>query len=475
MKPTYQTISKQYRLFSILLPIINVLALVTSVFAEGRFTPFVLIVKMAFVLGFDFFIIYFTDTRQKLLSAVPYAIILIILTPAVIFIASGLLNELSLGLICLICFVLLGSTVDYYLNIVIMIALMLYCELFYPGTAEQLLPSIVMTLVITTLFEKKTKGTSLIYSILIPAISYLILSIINAGFVITNVFTIDNVIFLTVSVVLICSCYFILEHRIPDTAMEDIIPVLDDINIQPPMQTEEVQSGNNLSSEDDPAETEHQNEDEEPEVDDHLLEDRIKELEISLYDAENEITDLQTQLTELSKRRIATTSEMMSAGSPFSLKLRNDSRRLYKHCTDVAKLSSKAAELISCDGELAYILGLYHESARFLGDSYEDILMDEFHLPEYIVRKITQLCNKSNSAPLTREAGIVLLTDDIFNVINYVTSKNKEDISIERIVNNTIKVRKDQNMLRLAGFSNEEIQLLKLYFIDAGGNYDTDN
>ena len=65
-----------------------------------------------------------------------------------------------------------------------------------------------------------------------------------------------------------------------------------------------------------------------------------------------------------------------------------------------------------------------------------------------------------------------MLTDDILNTIYYLKAKNNDDVSIERIVNNTIKVRKEQNFLRSAGFSNEEIQLLRLYYIDIGGAYD---
>ena len=57
--------------------------------------------------------------------------------------------------------------------------------------------------------------------------------------------------------------------------------------------------------------------------------------------------------------------------------------------------------------------------------------------------------------------------------INYFRKNNNESVPMERIVSNAIKVRKEQNVLRLSGFSNEEIQLLKLYFIDKGGSYDS--
>lgn len=472
MNTAYHKISQHYRLLVIMLPIANILALVASVFLTKTFTPADLIIRSVYILGFDFFTIYYLDTRRKILTVTPYATVLIILAPTVLFMTSGILNDSYMCLLYLVFFVILGSTVDYYLNLVIMTALLLYSELFFYGKCSLLLPAIVITLVVSTLFEKRSKELSLGYMILIPILCELIVLVIDSGFVLSGILTVNNLVLTGLSVILVCICYSINKPRIPEEVFSDTQAEAGSEQVK----NKEAQKPSRSAVEA-PAATEPvfvlQQHTEEPQVSGGVS--RVLELEASLSDAESEIIDLQSQITELRNRRIASTSEIMSAGSQYSLKLRNESRRLYKHCTDVAKLSSRAAELISCDGDLAYILGLYHEAARFLGDGYERILSEDYHMPEYISKKIIQLCNKSNTAPLTREAGIVLLTDDIFNVINYVTSKNKEDISIERIVNNTIKVRKDQNMLRMAGFSNEEIQLLKLYFIDAGGNYDTDN
>ena len=62
-----------------------------------------------------------------------------------------------------------------------------------------------------------------------------------------------------------------------------------------------------------------------------------------------------------------------------------------------------------------------------------------------------------------------ILSDDILGTINYLKNKQQnENVSTERIVTNAIRVRKDQNVLRLAGFTNEELQLLKLFFIEKG-------
>lgn len=482
MNTAYHKISQHYKLLVIMLPIANILALVASVFLTKTFTPAELIIRSIYILGFDFFTIYYLDTRRKILTVAPYATALIIVTPTVLFLTSGILNDSYLCLLYLTFFVILGSTVDYYLNLVIMTALLLYSELFFYGKCSLLLPAIVITLVVTTLFEKRSKELSIGYTLLIPLLCVLIVWVIESGFVLSSIVNVNNLIFVLLTIALVLICYYINKPRIPEE-------IFTDTTGEPASETKTSKAADQKSNAVAAASTaatstaaaspvapiivplQQINEETQPSANIS----RVLELEASLSDAESEIIDLQTQITELRNRRIASTSEIMSAGSQYSIKLRNESRRLYKHCTDVAKLSSRAAELISSDGDLAYILGLYHEAARFLGDGYERILAEDYHIPEYISKKIVQLCNKSNTAPLTREAGIVLLTDDIFNVINYVTSKNKEDISIERIVNNTIKVRKDQNMLRMAGFSNEEIQLLKLFFIDAGGNYDTDN
>ncbi|MBO7353217.1 MAG: hypothetical protein J6U61_03045, partial [Lachnospiraceae bacterium] len=147
--------------------------------------------------------------------------------------------------------------------------------------------------------------------------------------------------------------------------------------------------------------------------------------------------------------------------------------KLYKHCMQIAKISSDASELIGCDPGMGYAIGLYHEAPKLLGEDYAARLKDEYRLPEYLIRQIIQIKDKNNSLPIIREAGIVLLCDDIINTANYLSKNNNESVPMERIVSNAIKVRKEQNVLRLSGFSNEEIQLLKLYFIDKGGSYDS--
>lgn len=183
--------------------------------------------------------------------------------------------------------------------------------------------------------------------------------------------------------------------------------------------------------------------------------------------------ELNERLNELNTRPLSI-EDAASLEGPYMTDIKNMSAKAYSHCLKIANLSAELASIIGCDDEYAFALGLYHEAPKLLGDDFESILKEKYHVPSHITRVITILRNKDNTMPFTREAGIVYLTDDILGTIHYVRVKNKaDDISIEHIVNNTIKIRKEQNFLRLAGFSNEELQLLKLYYYELGGKYDT--
>lgn len=195
--------------------------------------------------------------------------------------------------------------------------------------------------------------------------------------------------------------------------------------------------------------------------------DSIQELSTRLVKLESENSVLQLMLNS----SVYDLSTITDPDYPYILKLKEESPKYYKHCLKVARISSEAAALISCDSEEAYAIGMYIKAPKILGDGASSILSASYKVPKNIISAVNKINNKVNANVMTREAGIVMLTDDIINTINYLNSKNNGEVSIERIVNNTIKVRKEQNYLRSAGFTNEEIQLLRLYYNDLGDHY----
>ena len=199
------------------------------------------------------------------------------------------------------------------------------------------------------------------------------------------------------------------------------------------------------------------------------LYDSIEELSTRLMKLESENSLLQLMINS----SVYDLSTITDPDYPYIVKLREESPKNYRHCMKVAQISADAAELIKCDSEEAYAIGMYLRAPKVLGDEASAVLSKTYRIPKSIIKSVYKINDKANVTVMSREAGIVMLTDDIIYSYNYLRSKTKEDVSIERIVNNAIKVRKDQNCLRSAGFTNEEIQLLRLYYNDLGDQYDT--
>ena len=195
----------------------------------------------------------------------------------------------------------------------------------------------------------------------------------------------------------------------------------------------------------------------------------IEELSSRLMKLESENSLLQLMINS----SVYDLSTITDPDYPYIIKIREENPKSYRHCLKVAQISADAAGLIKCDSEEAYAIGMYMRAPKFLGDGASAILAKTYRIPKSIITSVYKINDKTNVTVMSREAGIVMLTDDIIYSYNYLKSRTNEEISIERIVNNAIKVRKDQNCLRSAGFTNEEIQLLRLYYNDLGDLYDT--
>ena len=215
----------------------------------------------------------------------------------------------------------------------------------------------------------------------------------------------------------------------------------------------------------------------------------IAKAEADMAEAEARNKSLYESIRELSERLLKLEGEnsslkLMTGSSTYDLaaicdtnftyiaRLREESPKLYRHCLKIAKISSDAAELIGCDGEVAYAIGMYYKAPKLLGENAQEILATQYRVPKHIIQSIDNINNKESSRAMVKEVGIVMLADDIINTLNYVRAKGSSDISMDRIVGNAIKVRRDQNFLKNAGLSNDDVQLLKIFFNNLGGDHD---
>ena len=452
------TDSTQYRILSAVSPILLVAAVYFGIkLANGSYAQ--LFASLAFALCFDFVYLFYIETRKEdiitgvvpmlIAAAVPAICCFIVYISYDVLVLSVLLASISLLCIFL----------DFCLGMFTLAAIAGYTALFLNGSLSLIAPILALALLVSILAGKISSISSLLISILCCAVFFFIMTISRSGFVISEAFTVDNMIIAVVSAMVLIFAYFV------KILSEDV-------------------EKNDVAAETGKSPTSHDNKvlkrelDSSQKLNEKLIasnkeaSDKVEAIKLEYIQLESQNSELKKTIEEM-KNRTVSIEEAIDSSFRYPKDLSARNFYLYKHCMLIARISSDASELIGCDSQLGYAIGLYHEASKFLGEGFGDKLRDTYRIPGYLIRQIEHIKDKNNSLPISREAGIVLLCDDIINTSNYLNKNKNESVSMERIVTNTIKVRKDQNVLRLAGFSNEEIQLLKLYFIDKGGSYDT--
>ncbi len=444
------------RIVSIATPILGTAALFLGMFiAKASYKSFW--AAAAFVLCFAFVYAFYAETyRSDIMSDIPRAV-LTAAVPAVCFFAVWLPYEALVSTLLLGAITLLAVYADLALSMFALAAVSGFCALFTPEKLAGIAVLLVLILLICILSEKLKDIPTLIFAAIICILFFAILTIAANGFVLHDAFGTNEIVVIVISTMILSCVYFI---RLLGTGYD-------------------AESGKESAK----TPTEHDNKVLKRELDSRKkqnekliasnkeTQDTVDRMKQEYIELESKNSDLKARIDELMNRTVAV-EDAISPEFKYVKDLSKNSK-IYKHCLQIARISSDASELIGCDAQMGYAVGLYHEAQKVLGEDYAAKLKDTYRLPEYLIRQIVQIKDKNNNLPIIREAGVVLLCDDIINTANYLSKNNNESVPMERIVSNAIKVRKEQNVLRLAGFSNEEIQLLKLYFIDKGANYDS--
>ena len=444
------------KIISVMTPILGTAALFLGMFIAGASYK-VFWAAAAFVLCFSFVYAFYAETyRSDIVSDIPRAV-LTAAVPAVCFFALWLPYEALVSSLLLAAITLLAVYADLALSMFALAAVTGFCALFTPEKLAGIAVLLGLILLICILSEKLKDIPTLVFAAIICILFFSILTIAANGFVLHDAFGTNEIIVIVISTMILTCVYFV---RMLGADYKD-----------------------NAQTTTEKAPTEHDNKvlkrelDSKKKLNEKLIasnketQDTVDRMKQEYIELESKNSDLKAKIDELMNRTVA----VEDAISPEFKYVKDLSRnsKVSKHCLQIARISSDASELIGCDAQMGYAVGLYHEASKVLGEDYAAKLKDIYRLPEYLIRQIVHIKDKNNNLPIIREAGVVLLCDDIINTANYLSKNNNETIPMERIVSNAIKVRKEQNVLRLAGFSNEEIQLLKLYFIDKGANYDS--
>ncbi|MBP5160045.1 MAG: hypothetical protein ILP10_07070, partial [Lachnospiraceae bacterium] len=177
---------------------------------------------------------------------------------------------------------------------------------------------------------------------------------------------------------------------------------------------------------------------------------------------ENRNLELEQNLKLLEQSRNYRLADVIDPGFEFNKRLSESNPSLYKHCEQIANCAAKACDLIGADSMLGYAIGLYHEAGKALGTDDVERELEKLHLPENVIAGAIAV-KKTPDKPILRETGIVILSDEIRNTVMYARSKNL-NVTADKIVSNVMKAKKEQGLLRLAGLSVEEMQLIRMLF-----------
>lgn len=450
---------KYYTILSILLPVLNVAGIALEMLLFGYCSVGDFITAAAFTLCFDFIMLFYISQIKDRLTGSVLVVVIAALAPCLCFVTLHSGYPLLCFVIIVLFTYLFAGIADINTAVLLLMGSMSYCAIMLPEFFVVFLFEFIY-IFLTCVFIKKAEDiNSLICLCASSVLTYFILELIAANFVIGNIFTATKILQIVISVIFMVGVYFIRTNYKTEEEPEPV--PAEPEPVKPLTKHEQKQLDRQYNS----------------------MNNKIENLKKENLKLSEQVTELcetlETQKTEdnrildnYRKSCAVTLETMCSPKFDYVRKLKNDSLKLYNHCCEIAKLASESSELIGCDTSFAKSIGLYHEASKLLGDNYAEVLKKQYYIPDYVIRQIVMIKDKNNTKPISREACIVSLCDDIVNTINYL-KKQGEVVSTERIVTNTIKVRRDQNLLKLAGFSNEELQLVKLYFTNYGGNNDS--
>ena len=169
----------------------------------------------------------------------------------------------------------------------------------------------------------------------------------------------------------------------------------------------------------------------------------------------------------IDEKECFTIEEVSNYRFPLLKLLEEESPKLFVHSKTIAYLSQKAAECVGAKQEVAFAGGLYHEIGRLLGQDYVkngEELASQYKLPNEVCEIIRQH-NFKVELPKSKEAAIVMLSDNIMSTILYLKNSGESSISPEKVIENTFSIRLNKGTLDESGISLKEFHKLKDFYI----------
>lgn len=145
------------------------------------------------------------------------------------------------------------------------------------------------------------------------------------------------------------------------------------------------------------------------------------------------------------------------------------SNKLYQRSIQVGDISYQAAQRIDIQAKLARVGGYYCKIGRLVSDDYVDEgvqILQNFEFPQLVIDIIRQHNLKSGN-PLTKEAAVVMLTDNIIASIDTMKSmKDRKPVSYSKLIDGIFTLRLTKGNLDESGLGITELKKLKEFYQD---------
>ncbi|MCR5432001.1 MAG: hypothetical protein K6E95_05535 [Lachnospiraceae bacterium] len=465
-------ITKRLKHLTILLISTLLCATVLGIFVSGtdHFDVRTCVFACAFILSFAFLLIYYIDVNKENILGTRSSRIVMTLIPSICLFLLHCGNELIISCVLIVLLTLFSACFNFTLSSLTLFMIYVYA-MFFPEftlipTVGTILYIFALALFARSIFSIKNS----LYSALIVSVFYLIVLIIECDFETENILTLDHLIVWIAGIVSLIGVRFIVmlinKNQMETAGLRFTVPEeffsATDLEASGPY----ILSGDN----------ELNIVDTDSEIDDHVMAEDYKKLEERLTRVYQENNELQERVAELSeKKSVLSIEDVCSEDFLYLVRLKLNNKKVYDHSMLLADAAAGAAEQIACDKNVAYALGIIHDSYKILGQNYLGILSSKYYVPDYLIRPLYHMSIKNIDFPIMRETGIVMMIHDMITMYDYVTSNNIRNgdyvFTWSDVVKKTFYLRNKQNFLRYSGFTADEVNILKNYLITVGGDY----
>lgn len=202
------------------------------------------------------------------------------------------------------------------------------------------------------------------------------------------------------------------------------------------------------------------NTDSETETEDDTYEDELSSEEIAATESFDQLTRQDLFFLQI----------IMEPDFDLFVRLQQYSLPLMSHSMRISGLSEGAAEVVGAQPLLAKAGGLYHEVGRITDeDDYIEAgtqIARQYRFPKALINVIRQH-STGFEKPSTKEAAVVMLSDCIVSTSDYLEDTGKRAaVSDRHLVNSIFQNRMEKGNLDEAGFSQEQIEKLKEYYVN---------